>query len=403
MGRYSKNLSGLGQRVFVGPANVEYTTDATYSLFIDNAVEGELGIFLDDETLKSDALAAGDVFFIAQKRDGIITKTPRIKFNEIFSKRKTAYDAPVKQITTIGYNNTSGDLGFDFSGASNSSAVEFAVEVRETTPGNQPFPIQEGRAVVTSSTADEYATLASIASQLNGDYDYEQNDPDRFVIAEILTDGTITEFVEDPTITNGSTTVTFAGNVTVATGAYIDIRGVVYKVATGVTAGTSLIIDRPYTGTTETIDVSTTVDLAGTVTYTSGTTNLGLRLTSILNESHFVVTVLDGLADAPITYTQAWKLGSGSGDSIVELEKEGRFFDGVGSTINAMFSEDYGEPTLFGSSTGTYDQYFIDAAPAILPSAASPIYEQKQIQRVIIAVPSSGTTPSNELTTVLGL
>lgn len=403
MGTYSTNLSGLGQRVFVGPSSVEYTTDATYSLFVDNSVEGEIGIFLDDESLKSDALAAGDVFFIAQKRDGIVTKTPRIKYNDIFRKLKTAYDAPVKQITTIGYNNTSGDLGFDFTGASSTTPLEFSIEARETTPGNQPFPVQAGTAVVTSSTADEYTTVATIVSQFNNDFDYERTSPDPFVIAEILSDGTITEFVEDPTVTNGSSVITFAGNVTVATGAYIDIRGVVYKVTTGVTAGTSITIDRPYTASTETIDVSATVDLAGTVTYTSGTTNLGVRLTAILNESHFLVTVKDGLADAPITYTQSWKLGAGYGDSIVALEKEGRFFDGVGSTINAAFSEDYGQPTLFASSTVTYDQYFIDVAPSVIPSAASPIYEQKQIQRVIIAVPSSGTTPSNELTTVLGV
>ena len=65
MSVYSKNLQGVNQRVFVNGADVEYTTDATYQLFIDNAVEGELGVFLEAGTLKSHALAATQKFFVA--------------------------------------------------------------------------------------------------------------------------------------------------------------------------------------------------------------------------------------------------------------------------------------------------------------------------------------------------
>ena len=96
-------------------------------------------------------------------------------------------------------------------------------------------------------------------------------------------------------------------------------------------------------------------------------------------------------------------IGSGSGASVVEMEKQSQIFDGVGGTVNAAFKEDFGQPTAFASATGNYDLYFIDVAPTVLPSAALPIYEQKQIQRIVIAAPESGTTPTANLATVLGL
>lgn len=406
MGVYSKSLSGQNAKVFINPLGVEYTTDATYAEFVANAVEGEIGVFLANNSLKSTALSAGDVFFIAQKRDGIINKTPLLNWSDLYRKSKTDYSAPVRQVTHIGYNGSSGDIGFDFTGASASNPIDAGIEVRETTPGNQPFPVQEGRAVVTSATADEYTVLAQIVSQLNEDFDYENVAPDRFVKAEIITNGAITEFAEDPTVTHGSTIVTFGGNVTIATGAHVKFEGVTgptYKVAVGVTSGTQIILDRPYQGATKTEDVSVTTDIAGTAAYTSGTTLLGVRLTGLRDESHFVVTVNGNIGGAPITKSTPWSKGSGSGAEIVELEKEAFFFDGVGSTQNAAFKEDYGEPSKFASASGTYNQIFLEFAPSVTPSAAPPIYKQYQIQRVQIVIPSSGTTPDTELETIFGV
>ena len=392
---------GYGARVFVSPA-IEYTNDTTIKAFVDNAPEGEIGVFLEDGTLKSTALTAGQRFFIAQKRDGLITRTPVLAFNDIFRKSRTAFEAPVTQVTAIGYNGSTGSMSLDFTGASSTSPKELSIEVRDTSPGNQPFPIQEAHVVVTSATADEYDTIAKIVSQLNADNDLAGYMPDRFVKAEILANGALTELAEDLTVVNGSTIITAAGSITINAGTLVSIRGTIYKVVSGGT-GTSFTLDRPYQGASETIDVSTTVDQAATMAYTSGTTELGIRLTAILPESHFKVTVKDGLADATVTAIAAWKLGSGYGASVVEMEKEGIFFDGVGSTANAAFREDYGYPTLFASASLSYNLFFIDLAPAILPAAALPNYKQEQIQRIIIAAPTGATTPDNELKTIFGV
>jgi hypothetical protein len=94
MGRYSKNLAGQKGFVFVTPLNVDYTAHATFAAFIASAAEGEIGVYLEAGTLKTTALAAGERFFIAQKKDGAISKTNIFGFSDIYRKARTAYSAP---------------------------------------------------------------------------------------------------------------------------------------------------------------------------------------------------------------------------------------------------------------------------------------------------------------------
>lgn len=402
MGKYSKNLSGQKLKVFVSNP-IEYTDDTTFAAFIANAPEGEIGVFNASGTVRTTLLTATDEFFIAQKRDGVINKTPNILFGDLFRKKYQAYDAPVKKVQTIGYNGTSGDLGFNFTGASQTNKLTFQISVRETTPGNQPFPVQEGYAVVTTSTADEYTVLASIVSQLNGDYDLQRTQPDRFVKAEITSNGALTAFGQTLAVVNGSTSATAGANVTFAAGTKLSLAGSIYNLAVAVTAGTAIVLDRPYQGDTATLASGTSSTTAATMAYTSGTNLLGVRLTGLEFESHFLTASFTGLSNDTVTTITDWKLGAGSGTSIRGLEEEAIIFDGVGSTVNAAFRADYGYPTLFSSLTKNYNQFFLEFAPKILPSAALPIYEQKQIERIVIAAPTDATTPSNELQTIFGL
>ncbi len=408
MSQYSKNLMGLNASVFVSPA-IEYTDDTTYGTFVANAVEGEVGVFLADLTRKTTALTAGQQFFIAQKRDGRVRKTPLLNFNDITSKRRTAYDAPVKQIQHVGFVGTgTSDLTFNFTGASATAPQEYSLSLRDTTPGNQPFPVQEGRAVVTSATANEYTVLAQIVSQLNSDFDYEKAAGDPFVVAEILQSTTTTAITVAATLAvqNGSTTVVFNAAPTGApvVGEYIAIGGTaqlgsVYKIV-AIPTTTQYVLDRPYAGATNAALAIANVLKAP---FVSGTSLLGVKLTAINFESHFVVTAGDLLNGSPIVISTAWKQGSGAYSSVVEMEKQGIIFSGVGSTVNAEFSADYGYPTLFSSSALTYDLFFIDLLSVVIPSAGLPEYRSSQIQRIVIAAPTGGTTPGNELQTIFGL
>lgn len=401
MGRLSKNLSGVSQKVLVGTAT--YTAQTTYNAFVDSAADGEIGVFLDTGAVRTTALSATvNKFFIAQKRDGAVNKTPILDYNDIFRKLRTAYDAPVKQLTYIGYiGSGSLDLGFNFTSASSTNTLTYGITVRETTPGNQPFPVQEGYATVNSTTANEYTVLAAIVSQLNGDFDYQKTQPDPFVIAEILQSSTTTAITVAATLSvqNKTNTIVFNAAPTgaPAVGEYIAIggtgqSGAVYKITAIAGDNVTYTLDRPYAGAT-----NATLAIANVLKapFVSGTSLLGVRLTAINFESHFKVqgAALNYLDT--VTAGTAWKLGSGSGTQIVELEnREGDIFDGVGSTANSAFREDYGNPVGIATTAGTYDQIFLDLSPSITPGAGIPNYQQKQIERILIAAPSGGTLNS---------
>lgn len=400
MSVYSKNLSGQRGAIFVANA-VAYTAQTTYAAFITAAAEGEIGVFLADGTLKSTALTAGQQFFIAQMRDGLIHKTPILNFNDIYRAAKTIYVAPVVQVYQVGYNGTAlTTLGMDFTLAA-SPPREISISVRNTTPGNQPFPVQEGYAVSFVAGDDQYTRVAQVVSGLNCDFDYEKVSPDRFVYAEILSNGTKVALTNSAIVVQNTNIVTSTAHAQ-AVGAFLSLRDAVYKVVEVIDANT-VRLDRVFQGASGTIAAGTSTSTAGSVGYTSGTTLLGVRLTGLTIDDHFVVTaggILNGVAT--LKATTDWKQGSGYGASIQDLEKEGVIFAGVGSTANAAFRADYGYPTLFATAAGTYDQIFVDIFASIKPSAALPSQATTGFDKIIMAAPT-GTSPSSVLQTVFGV
>jgi hypothetical protein len=183
-----------------------------------------------------------------------------------------------------------------------------------------------------------------------------------------------------------------------AAGIKVSVSGVIYEVSS--VSGNDFYIDRPYQGTTAAVAVASVLVSA----YTSGTTKFGVQLTALADETHFKVTGVDNLYLSPVTYSTAWKLGTGSYAMISEWEnRQAAIWDGVGSTVNAAFASDYGQPTKFASSSLLYDLLIIEVAPEINPSAVPTQYKQSQLEKVIIAIPNSGTQPEAELKTVFGL
>lgn len=405
MSIYSKTLSGQNTKLFVSPA-VQYTAQTTFASFVTSSavVDGEMGVFLDTGAIRSTALTAGLKFFIAQKRGGIINKTPIIEWDRLIRKVRTAYDAPVNQVSSIGYIGSGTlDLSIDFTGASATNTITLGLSARETTPGNMPFPVQEGYATVNSTTADEYTALATIVSQLNGDYDYERTQPDRFVKAEIQMDGTRTALAANATVTNGRTLVTVTAHA-LPVGTIVSLNNVVYKIATVIDAN-NFNLDRPYQGASGTVTAGTSTSTGSSVTYVSGTNKVGVRLTTINVESVFKIVGIGNLYLSPVSAITSWKLGSGSGATVGEWEKnDAIFFDGVGSTHNAAFAADYGQPALFAVTSQTYDLFFLDFATAITPSAGLPVGSSPGLERISFATPPTGaSSPGDELQTIFGL
>jgi len=405
MSIYSKTLSGQNTKLFVSPA-VQYTAQTTFGAFATSSavVDGEIGVFLDTGAVRTTALTAGLKFFVAQKRGGIINKTPIIEWDRLFRKVRTAYTAPVNQVSSIGYIGSGTlDLSIDFTAASATNTITLGLSARETTPGNQPFPVQEGYATVNSTTADEYTAIATIVSQLNGDYDYEKTQPDRFVKAEIQMDGTRTATAGNATVTNGRTLVSVTAHA-LTVGTLVSLANVVYKIATVVDAN-NFLIDRPYQGPSATLTAGTGTTGSSSVTYVSGTNKIGVRFTSIAVECTFKLVGIGNLYLSPVTVVTPWVLGSGSGSTVAEWEKnDAIFFDGVGSTRNAAFAADYGQPTLYAVTSQTYDLFFLDFTASITPSAAPPGTTSANIERISFATPPTGSSsPGDELQTIFGL
>lgn len=402
MSIYSKNLSGVNQKVIVGTAT--YTAQTTFASFVSAAADGEVGVFLENGNRQTAALTAGQRFFVAQKRDGSVNKTPIVNFDDIIRRLRTAYSAPVAKVMSLGYHPTaapSSTFGLDFTGASATNTLTIGVAARDLTPGNQPFPVQEGYTQVNSTSANQYLVLADIVKNLMGSLDYENVFPDRFVRAEILQSSTTTAITvaASLSVVNGSQFVTFNAAPTgaPAVGGFLAIGGTgqlgdVYRVIA--INGTTFTLDRPFTGPS-----NTALAIANVLTapFISGTSLIGLRFTGLSTDYIYTVQAF-GTPSAQATVASVvtqWVLGSGAGPQIRDLEaSEGIIFDGVGSTRNVAFREDYGQPTLISSVAGTYDQIFIDVAPRNLPSALPTQVEQRLIQRILIAAPSGGTLNS---------
>lgn len=414
MGRLFKNLVGLSEKVFVTP-NIAYTAQTTFANFVTATAvaDGEIGVFLDTGAVRTTALTAGLKFFVAQKRDGQIHKTPIISWDQLTSKRRTAYSAQVSQVTSIGYNttNTASDLfpSTPFAAATATNTLTFGVAARETTPGNQPFPVQEGYATVNSSGANQYDVAAAIVAQLNFDLDYERAAPDPFVVAEIQQSTATTAITVAATLSvqNKSKIIVFNAAPTgaPAVGGYIAIggtgqSGAVYKIAAIAGDNVTYTLDRLYTGAT-----NSALAIANVLTapFVSGTSKLGIRLTAVFPESTFVIAGSFGLNTSPVLTTTPWVFGSGYGSSVVELEsREGAIFEGVGSTINAAFSSDYGQPTKYASAALTYDQMFLEFASMQVPGANPVDIAAPQMERLHL-ITVVGSTSGSSMQTVFGL
>lgn len=419
MSIYSKNLSGLNQKVMVGTAT--YTAITTLQSFSNSvagggAANGEIGVFNNDATFtrRTTALTAGLSFLIAQKRDGFVNKTPILAFNDIFRSLRTAYTAPVIKVVALGYHptaNAAGNILWDFTQASATNTVTQGLNARDLTPGNQPFPVQEGYATVNSTTANQYSVLSAIVSQFNGELDYENVFPDKFCFAEILQSTTTTAITVAATVSvqNGQRQIVFNAAPTgaPAVGGYIAIGGAgqtgsVFQIKAIAADTVTYTLDRVYQGVS-----NSALAIANVLTapFVSGTSLLGVRLIGTTTDNIFTASMFGNpsINATVLSTVTAWILGSGAGPQILDLEqREGFEFDGIGSTANAPFRADYGYPTAIATAAGTYDQIFLDFAPTLKPGAALPFYETKQIQRVLIAAPNGGTLNST-LQTIFGV
>ena len=204
-------------------------------------------------------LADGDQFFIVQGK-GVgqpLMKTP------VLTKAKTKttiakFRPAVQQITTIGWNGTTGALP-----VANDTDFWIKVRKRDNDAANRSQPMSLFAGPVKTDATGTQAELAS-ALVASGTYNFAKEPANNYLKFESICDsaGAVPTTTATFSAVNGSRTVTVnavPGNVTV--GDYIRLEGIatsfpVYKVTAIV--GLTLILDTTFTGTTGTFAVANT-------------------------------------------------------------------------------------------------------------------------------------------------
>ena len=409
--RFGKTTKGINAQVFVA-SECAYTTQATYDAFAANLptlVDGEMGVFLEDGTLRVAALTVGLKFFVAQKvssQSGEITIKRSITYSYGVDSNITGYvyDAPVKPVVYVGWNGVSGSL--------NATAIalnlDYGITLTDTTPpATEPLD-----SIITSKTVSSLTETVStilgdpktgLVALLNGNstgrsyFSPLQGQPSVYIV-DLINNGTYIAVATTATggFITGSKNVIAGGANNVAigdvirVGANIGTTNVYTVTATGTTAfagaGTNdYTIDRPYTGISGTITVFRNTLVGAAITES------GLKITSKDYFTTFRANVWGGFVNATITNAVTWKLGQGTPEAVTQVEDEGNIFEGTGHYYNIAFGADYGLPTKYANLSRAYGKIKVRGLKAERSVAAPEVNYSKETFILIKAPYGSAT------------
>lgn len=424
--RYGKPTQGWNaQGFFSGESpNDVYSVSTTIQSFVyaPNADAGMIGLYAADGTLLPvSALAANTEFIIAQKQsDGDLKKSTMLQ-EGAFTVEKHEYETPARDIKIVGYapDTALGSLNINIVGG----LQEFVLSARQTNQANQPFPVQEGRAIVRSGTPTDYDIISRVVAQFNTDFDYEKNGDVPFAVSNVLSDqaGAAATIGTDFYFTGNSNQIYVPG-VDVTTdplcvvGNYIidNPSQIVQKITKVVYDGPDSTITTDYARQVLVSQVGggnisgvKIVPLAN-ITYATETEMsaalLGAEVVGVDPLTTFDVQVSEDLGDATVVQeAPGWAAGGGAAWQVARTEDECMVFDGW-TTVNEAWIRDYGVPDIFVDerSDTTYSQYFIESLNRIIPSAGAPQNQTLMKANVIIAA-ITGSDLETSLDTIFGV
>lgn len=404
--RFSRKTQGYNAQVFVAKA-IDYTTDATLALFLANAPVGELGVYDANGALHDNAITATEKFqFLMKMADGGIKASPFYSLSEIVASKKL-YQAPVKQVSSIGWNGTGGSLN----AAAIAAGLNYEFAVIETTEGYEPYPVWNYNYVSKASDA-LIDVMQYFAKKINDDNAIEHKQNKRLVDAKVKADATYGNYAIGAggtlTVTNGSDVITTAvGTIDIALNDYIsfdaaaaptDAVGDIYKVIQIIDAN-NFRLNRVYTGATQTFIEA---EAEGTrVKKVTAIVTAGLQLTCIDFDTHFRLAVREELVNADITYTTPFTKSNGTYEDVYYLEQEGQVFEGD-TAKNAPFADKFGQQVSFAVAGETYDYYMFNFTKRTA-SSGGPNAEVVQKGSVVIPVAKSAGNVDGTLNTLFGL
>jgi len=404
-----KTLNEKRIQVLVGLA-VEYTDSTTYAGFLTESVEGEIGFFNNTTgAVLTGAISATTTFFAALKRDGRVMKMTPTLGSEV-TKSKTAYSAPVKQVTdvflgtaaTLTVGNivyTARDAGTDGNSitvtvvdpAGNNAALSIGVVGNDITVNLAT----DGASAPTSTGTQVLAALQASAAAM--------------LLVEVAGTGTMS------TVQAAAAQASLAGGANGTAPVAGDEYGIVIMDLTG---AMQAFPTYQYFYVAKTGDTLTTVitNLKNQINSTTSVDNKDrdlivdatsaddfLTLTAKEYGTTFKVLLRKKLQEiGTVNPIAKAKIGSGYYTQVKMLEEAGDIFAGVTTNYpeNHATPEEFGKPASLVLAANTYNMYMWTRVAQ--EASRTPHNVWHNMQYFSIAVPSNGTNPSAEIDTILG-
>lgn len=338
-----------------------------------NVPDGQIAIMdaIGNNLDLTGANATDEVRVVQGNADGPAVISPIFKKDDIIKLTTLVYRAPAAQITTVGYDGSTGDITVT---AGEDYRVKIVRLQDGEKTGSEPFP--RISASYTAKTGDTPFTIANaIAKQFNANSRAKSNvDALSAETSAQLQDTNGTPANVTLAVTHGSSTV--VGTVTsgqaiagLSVGDYIrighatdDSYGVYQVKSIGTASGTTqeVVLARPYSGATATgvaVGVLDGAPLAGDAA--------GIRITSQDTGVPFQTALSSAFGDTSPVAAQDPDPGSGSYAQALEDEKNAQGSQGFLYRHTPFQGE---KPEFFADSSLTYDIVVIRVADDITPN-----------------------------------
>ena len=347
--RYSRNLMGINASGAVTVTHAAALPATEGHTAFEQTTPAGVVTYEDGTNLE-----VANSYRLIQLQDGNIRASQAFLGSDIISINNVNAVAPVRQLDTITITDATITATLAVAGLK-----EFTLAARETTPGNQPFPVAEARVVVRDTTTTPETLLIDLVDSFNDVPDYTNSADEAFATA--LIKGTVTAdataVIAAGVFTAGSSTITGVTitGAAVTAGMRVSDGTYLYRVVKGspivaAAAGTLEIETKAISS------VSTAaIPVGSVITATTG----NIAIVGNTTDTHFSTIVGEDLESAAaIANTTAWKQGTGDYASVAAMEEEFLVYAG-NTTINEAWEADYGRATRFASSATTYGMSFI--------------------------------------------
>jgi hypothetical protein len=417
---YSVLLNDASKLTSALPAVGTVVTDA--NLEAGAVVLCNMGMQRIDATAYT-ALTNGSKFFIVQGKGAgnQLMKSPAItKGTTTFS--AAAFRAAVQQVTTIGYNGTTGSLP-----TANNSDFWIKIRKNDNDAANRSQPMSLFAGPVKTDASGTQAELAQLLMK-SGIKNFAKEPANGYLKFEAICDaagaaptGTTTLF----TPAYGSKTVTIDGTLTnVAVGDYIRLEGAgvtnaVYKVV-AYTASTSIVLDTPFFGTVAAYAIANVRRITAAL---AAAANFGIRLTGVpapfnvntfrdYYTHRFTATFSD--SSTLVSHTTGARNGNGVWQQVAMDEYMNYGFEGQNEMLNVppMMRDQVVKIPGVGSNTALTSKYaalnikWTESIPGLVTVAGAEgnviVYVNLTNDAGVGKLSTPTTTTAHELITALG-